>query len=272
MRTLTIIVSYNFMPWLHRCLHSLLSQTLPHDILIIDNGSTDQTIPTLQRDYPHIRLIANKQNLGFGQANNLGLRLALEEGYDAAFLLNQDAWLQSNCLTLLTRALQTNPVALLSPQHLDGTEQALDSAFAHYTGQTHITTGTQLQPAHFINAAFWLIPASTLRTVGLFSPLFFHCGEDVDYVNRLHASHLSLAWLPDARACHDRQDRAASPASRARGERVWHLAEYANPNYSLPQAFAHGILAPIKKGRIRLALSLLLLTPKVLRHRRAVSR
>ena len=85
MKILTIIVSYNFERWMKPCLESLTRSVHPTDVLVIDNGSTDRTVSLLRESYPWVRLIANGENLGFGRANNIGLRLALDEGYDAAF-------------------------------------------------------------------------------------------------------------------------------------------------------------------------------------------
>ena len=76
MKILTIIVSYNFEKWMKPCLESLMHSVYPTDVLVIDNGSADRTVTLLQTSYPWVRLIANGQNLGFGRANNIGLRLA----------------------------------------------------------------------------------------------------------------------------------------------------------------------------------------------------
>ncbi|MBR3716713.1 MAG: glycosyltransferase, partial [Bacteroidaceae bacterium] len=82
MKTLSIVISYNFMRWIDQCIPSLLQSEAPTDILVIDNASTDETVTALQERYPQVRLIANGTNLGFGRANNIGMQLALDEGYD----------------------------------------------------------------------------------------------------------------------------------------------------------------------------------------------
>lgn len=99
-RVLAIIVSYNFVGWMKRCLGSLRCSELPVDVVVIDNFSTDDTVQMIKKNYPEVRLICSNENLGFGRANNIGLRIALEENYDAAFLLNQDAWVEKKRLVL----------------------------------------------------------------------------------------------------------------------------------------------------------------------------
>ena len=87
MKTLAIVISYNFMSWIDRCLPSLLKGKHPTDILVVDNGSSDETISYIHEHYPSIRLIENKKNLGFGSANNIGMQIALDEGYDGVLLI-----------------------------------------------------------------------------------------------------------------------------------------------------------------------------------------
>ena len=199
-----------------------------------------------------MRLIANGENLGFGRANNIGLRLALDEGYDAAFLLNQDAWVSSDALGILAERAERHPAfGILSPVHLNGAGNELDKGFAHYIGcprREDLPTGKETVEAPFINAAFWFIPVRTLRKVGGFSPLFYHYGEDKDYINRLHRHGLKVGYAPQAFGCHDREFRTVSREAFFRTEYVYLLSEYANLNRSFANAFAYSVLACIKKA------------------------
>ena len=218
MKILTIIVSYNFERWMKPCLESLTRSVHPTDVLVIDNGSTDRTVSLLRESYPWVRLIANGENLGFGRANNIGLRLALDEGYDAAFLLNQDAW--------------------VSP----------DAQYVGCPRREDLPADKDVVEVPFVNAAFWFIPARTLRTVGGFSPLFYHYGEDKDYINRLHRHGLKVGYAPQAFGCHDREFRTVSREAFFRSEYVYLLSEYANLNRPFSGAFAYSVLACMKKA------------------------
>ena len=79
MKVLVIIVSYNFERWIERCLGSLRLSQYPIDTVVIDNGSKDQTIQRIRKDYPEIRLLPQKENLGFGRANNIGMKSPLQK-------------------------------------------------------------------------------------------------------------------------------------------------------------------------------------------------
>lgn len=250
-KILTIIVSYNFEKWIHPCLSSVEKSTLPTDILVIDNRSTDQTVAIIQENYPHIRLIANKTNLGFGKANNIGMQIALQEGYDAVFLLNQDAWISPDTLQVLATLSKKHPdFGILSPVHFDGSGNKLDKGFASYASITDINQlpadNTPIE-CSFINAAFWFIPIHTLQKVGGFSPLFYHYGEDKDYVNRLHFHQYKIGYSPITYAYHDRAFREVPLSGFLRAERVYLLSEFTNINYTLYKAFSYSILAGVKK-------------------------
>ena len=72
MKILTVVVSYNFMPWLDLCLGSLERSIYKTDVIVIDNASSDFTVAIIAERYPNVKIVANDANLGFGKANNIG--------------------------------------------------------------------------------------------------------------------------------------------------------------------------------------------------------
>lgn len=291
MKILVIIVSYNFERWMDRCLGSLRRSEQPADVIVVDNASQDHTVRLVRERYPEVRLIQSTENLGFGRANNLGMKVALEEGYDYVFLLNQDAWIDRNTLGTLASLCASHPqYGILSPTHLTGSGDRLDHGFACYArlnSLEELAAGpcadrTPPIPLPFVNAAFWMIPVAVLRRVGGFCPLFYHYGEDVDYVNRLHRHGYRVGYTPAVFGCHDREYRRTDHKTWLRYEQIYQLTEYANINRSFPRAFAYGVLACFKKSAkafwpkkdvrtgaayIRIAFRLLGCTRKVLRYR-----
>lgn len=252
MKALVIIVSYNFERWIDRCLSSLRRTEHPADVMVIDNRSQDRTLELVKTNFPEVRLIACDKNLGFGQANNIGMKIALQEGYDAVFLLNQDAWIDPQTIGTLLRLSQEHPeYGILSPVHLTGSADKLDSGFATYAGISQISDLRQHEsiiPVPFINAAFWMIPTTVLRNIGGFSPLFYHYGEDKDYANRIAYHQYLIGYSPIVFGCHDREYRAVSQEGFLRSEQIYLLTEYANINRTFINAFAYGVLASIKKS------------------------
>lgn len=258
MKLLVIIVSYNFERWMEPCLGSLKKSELKPDIIVIDNASQDRTVNLIESRYPEVRLLKNDRNLGFGAANNIGLKIAIEEGYDAVFLMNQDTWIDSNVLGTLAELSRLHPeYGIISPVHLGGNGRKLMSGFARYSGLGEGADKEQIArngspaevvPISFVSAAFWLIPVSVLRKVGGFCPLFYHYGEDVDYINRVHYHGYLTGYSTVAFGCHDCEGRKNSREKWLHLEEVYHLSEYANINYSFIKAFGYGIVAIVKKA------------------------
>ena len=252
MKVLVIIVSYNFGRWIDRCLGSLQQSEHPVDIVIIDNASQDHTVQRIKEDYPFIRLIESKSNLGFGKANNIGMQIALEEGYDAVFLMNQDAWIAKDAIGILAKLCQEDSsYGIFSPVHLTGNGDKPDPGFGIYAELetlAQLPEGKKILPLPFVNAAFWMIHVSVLKKVGGFCPLFYHYGEDKDFVNRLHYHGYHMAYSPLAFGCHDREYRPLTHEGFLRTEYVYHLSEYANIRYSFPKAFGYAFLATLKKS------------------------
>ena len=253
MKVLVIIVSYHFEPWIDRCLVSLRLSQYPVDTIVIDNGSTDRTIQRIQNDYPEVRLLPQAKNLGFGKANNIGMQIAVAEGYDFVFLLNQDAWIDSNTIGKLVALSQSHPqYGILSPVHLTGKGDKPDPGFGHYAHLQHLDQlpDSDILDIPFANAAFWMIPVSVLKKVGGFCPLFYHYGEDKDFVNRLTYHQFQVGYSPKVFGNHDREYRPMTHQGFLRTESVYHLSEYANIHYPWLKAFGLGVLAPVKKGLV----------------------
>jgi len=210
-----IIVTYNAMTWLKKCLDSCNS----YKVIVVDNASIDDTVSLIEYNYPNVTLIKQSKNLGFGQGNNIGIRYALEEGAKHVFLLNQDAYLVEDALDrLVTYQKAHTEYGVLSPMHITGNQQQLDKNFSNYmlreeTGQFYsdFVLGRELASVYnvpFINAAAWLVSKSCLETVGGFDPLFFHYGEDDNYCQRVLYHGHKIGVLPNTIIIHDRENRA----------------------------------------------------------------
>ncbi|MGI6242112.1 MAG: glycosyltransferase family 2 protein [Prevotella sp.] len=250
MRILAIIVSFNFMPWIDRCLGSLRQSAMPIDVIVIDNASKDDTTTAIKEKYPEVKLVENKGNLGFGKANNIGMEYAVKAGYDAVLLLNQDAWIDTDTLTKLVNAGNSHPeYGILSPVHLTGSGKKIEFGFADYCGLSDLARlpSQEIVSVPFINAAIWYMPLKTLRNVGFFSPIFYHYGEDKDMVNRMKYHGYRIGYLPGAFGYHDREFRQETRKRFLHSEYVYHLTEYTNINYGFGKAFAMSVLAACKK-------------------------
>ena len=253
MKVLAIIISYHFMPWVDKCLPSLQASAYPMDVMVLDNGSKDESVEHVRRNYPDVSVVDNHANLGFGKANNIGMHHAMENGYDAVLLINQDAWLEADALGKMVEVMESHPdYGIVSPVHRNGAGDKLERGFAAYTGLKdlqHLPHDTVVE-VPFINAAIWLVRLEALKRTGLFAPLFYHYGEDKDLTNRMAYHHYKIGYVPSAFGCHDREFREMGREKFFWTEYVYHLSEYANVNHSCTKAFAKGVLAAVKKALV----------------------
>lgn len=248
-----VIVSYNFEPWIDRCLPSVLASHIPVTVVVVDNNSSDRTRDIIRSRYPEVVLIESEENLGFGRANNLGFQYAMENEYQYLFLMNQDARIEPDTVSLLVEASKSDSsYGILSPIHLNSKGNATDFGFAEYTGIQNREDATQLSEElreyPFINAAFWLIPVHIIREVGGFAPLFSHYGEDRNLVQRIQKKGYKLGLVRAAVGYHERENRIVSREQFFYSEHVYFLTEAANPFYNDFKAFTYSVAAAIKKA------------------------
>ena len=99
-----VMVSYNTRELTVQAISKLIENcSLPLEIIVVDNASTDDTVETLRSNFPMVKVIQNQQNVGFGVANNQGFALAAG---DNVLLLNTDAFIKAGCIENLLETIQ----------------------------------------------------------------------------------------------------------------------------------------------------------------------
>lgn len=238
-----IIVTYNSTQWLDKVFSTLSKEGFLSQVIVVDNNSTDGTSDLIEEKWPEVHLHRSKENLGFGAGNNLGISIALKTDADYVFLLNHDAWPVRGSIQAAFDALLENPsLGIVSPLHVQADGQTPDQLFARYLTQSQTTFENvveqqQVIQVSFVNAAAWIIPRRTFEIVGGFSPLFYHYGEDRDYVERLRYHNLKLAVVPDYTIIHDRGSRLegwqSAPERQMRAFEIGLHQRLSNPNGSM---------------------------------------
>jgi len=116
-----IIPHYNGEDILHRCLLSLYNHTHEsHEIIIVDNGSLDNSISMVKKDFPKTKIIPNKINIGYAGACNIG---ASQSKNDYLIFLNNDTEVTKNWIEPLVNKLQNDKVASVQPKIKNLTNQ-----------------------------------------------------------------------------------------------------------------------------------------------------
>jgi len=78
MKLSVVIVNYNVRYFLELCLESVAAAitSIDAEIIVVDNNSSDESCKMVQERFPNVRLIGNKENIGFSKANNQGVAVA----------------------------------------------------------------------------------------------------------------------------------------------------------------------------------------------------
>ena len=238
-----IVVTYKGQQWYDRCFTSLKESTMPVETIVVDNGN-DGTVEYLQEHFPEITILPNTENLGFGKANNMGMRYALDHGCDYVFLLNQDAWIFPDTMEQLVAAAEANPeYGIVAPvqcnkemtKALDGVIQFLinpDNVNRELFSDLMMGTVKDIYPVAEINAAAWLLPRKTLEMVGGFDPIFLHYGEDWNYLSRVLYHGMKVGLMPKVHVVHDCVDRVEQKQGYGMTFDKWLLQRATDITYS----------------------------------------
>ncbi|HTG45096.1 MAG TPA: glycosyltransferase family 2 protein [Verrucomicrobiae bacterium] len=203
-----IVLNYNGLPWLEKCLTSLRNQSFaePFEIIFADNLSTDgsdKSCAELLRNVSNGRFIQNGVNLGFCEGNNRAAKAAAGRYF---LFLNNDAWLEPDCLERLLAGTERAGAAAASPLILNYSDDSFQSIGAEgfdifglpSARLPKFESGRLLMPegcAYFIRAdVFW--------AVGAFDPEFFMYADEYDLSWRVWLAGHSAARVPEAKVHH----------------------------------------------------------------------
>ncbi len=211
-----LVVSYNGRSCLEHCLSCLYKQSRPFGtILVVDNGSSDQTGDWLAGKYPHIQLLRLEKNRGFSGGVNHGLRhLLTERRFEYVALINNDVYLEPDwhqaarkslladlsigvCATCLLRERQPD---LVDTGGICWT--ALGRAENYLSGQAAPSVDQPDQELFGACAAAALYRVELFRQIGLFDERLFAYQEDVDLALRARAGGWRCIFTAAARGLH----------------------------------------------------------------------
>ena len=242
-KVFSIIVTYKGQRWYERCFNSLRQSTIPVQTIVVDNASNDGTVDYIKEHYPEIHLIESKENLGFGRANNIAMRYALDHGCDYVFLLNQDAWVEPDTLkNLVDIAERHSDYGIVGPVQVNAERTKVQGGAIRFLlnpdnvnldlfSDLVMQTVDEIYPVAEINAAAWLLPRKTMETVGGFDPIFLHYGEDWNYLSRVLYHGMKVGLTPHVQVVHDCKERVDRPKGYEMEFDKWLLQRAADIQY-----------------------------------------
>jgi GT2 family glycosyltransferase len=235
-----IIVNWNSKDYLQKCLRSICANPagITSEIIVVDGASFDGCEAMLAREFPDVRFIQSRDNIGFARANNLGFEQSRgdhvlflnpdtevvgnairtlhdflartgDAGIVGAKLLNTDGSVQTSCI-------QTFPTIL--NQFLDA--EILRRVFPRLSvwGIAPLVSGGDTPAGvEVISGACLMLTRATFQKIGRFSDDYFLYAEDLDLCRKTHLAGLSNYYVPAAVVIHhgggsSRQTRSVFPA------------------------------------------------------------
>jgi len=221
-----IIVNYNVEHFLEQCLHSVreAAKRVEAEIFVVDNNSVDGSVEMIRKKFPEVKLIANKENVGFSKANNQAIR---EKKGEYILLLNPDTVVEADTFEKIVRFMEEHPDAGgLGIQMLDGKGNFLPESkrglptpqVAFYKifglsalfpkskrfGKYHLgyLDRNETHEVDVLSGAFMLLRKSVLDKIGLLDEDYFMYGEDIDLSYRIIKAGFKNYYYPEARIIH----------------------------------------------------------------------
>jgi GT2 family glycosyltransferase len=207
-----IILNWNGWNDTVECVESCLKLTYSSfRILIVDNGSTDDSESLLRERFPHIELIQTGSNLGFAGGNNSGIRYALDHSADYVWLLNNDTVVAPDALTALVTAAQREPKAGMLGSKIYYFDEPGRLWFAggwinYRIGRTgHIGSGETdsgqydaVREVDYLTGCSLLVSRDVCNAVGLMDERFFLLFEEVDWNERTRRCGRKIVFVPSS--------------------------------------------------------------------------
>jgi GT2 family glycosyltransferase len=216
-----IVVSYNAKEHLERCLAAVADG--PHEVIVVDNASTDGSSELVRERFPSVRLVETGENRGFGAGNNAGMRVATGRYF---LLLNSDAWPVGDAIGELARFADANPRVGVAGPRILGTDGKLQASVRGFPTLWRLATEyfflrklaprsralnafygagfdyRSVREADFLMGAVLLLRRAAVDEVGGFDESFFMFSEETDLCFRMHEAGWAVEFFPGAEFVH----------------------------------------------------------------------
>jgi GT2 family glycosyltransferase len=211
-----VVLNWNQPQLTVRAARSLLSALgeCPGEVIVVDNGSVDDSLTVFAREVPTALVVANEANLGFARGMNRGVEAALVRDHDVVLVVNNDAEVDRHAISRIMRVLEHhNDIGVLGGKILteDGRLWFAGNSFSRFTAGP--TAHGHLQPdegqwdlardVEGVTLAFAAIPRATFDTVGLFCEDYFFGQEEWDFSTSVRRAGLRCRYEPSILAVHE---------------------------------------------------------------------
>lgn len=209
-----VVLNWNRLSDILECLESLHRLSYQQvRVVVVDNGSTDGSVPIIRQRHPAVAVVQNGRNLGFAGGNNVGIRHAMLWRPDYFWLLNNDTVVESDALSILVEAAESLPqTGLFSPAiHYSANPEAVQFPGSYIDWDRFDTIFCTEKDAVAngdigSNVVLWgtalLVKRVVVERIGLLDETFFAYEEDIDYCVRSLRAGLGCRPVNAARVYH----------------------------------------------------------------------
>ncbi|NMC14337.1 MAG: glycosyltransferase family 2 protein [Chloroflexi bacterium] len=208
-----VILNWNQLKDTTECIESIQKQTYKDfHVVLVDNGSSDNSIPVIREKFPWIEIIENKKNLGFQGGMNIGIRYALSNKAEFILLLNNDIVADPEMIQHLLEDFP-DEAGVVSPVMYYYSNPMKVWSFGGKINpwlleilkfpREKIILANQLIERDFVPACAWLLKKTVVEKVGLFDESFFPAYyEDLDFCLRIRRGGFKIYINPKAKLWH----------------------------------------------------------------------
>lgn len=208
-----IIPNWNGKDMVVHALRSLQQQTFDHHVIVVDNGSDDDSVETIKKRFPGVEVIALSKNRGFAGGVNVGIRKAMKDDFRFIALLNNDAVVENSWLEHLVGSMKDRPDVVIATskilrndhKHIDSSGEFIRSSGMPFPRGRDESDRGQYDQAGFVFGASGgasLYRATLFKEIGLFDEDFFAYFEDVDISFRAQLAAHKIWYEPRAVVYH----------------------------------------------------------------------
>ena len=208
-----VIINWNTPALLLQCLDSVYNTKSRFDfeVIVVDNGSSDDSVFLVETRYPAVKLIKNDKNLGFARANNQGLEIGKGRYF---LLLNSDTIILPDAIDALIQAADCDPrVGVIGPKllNMDGSLQKSWASFPSFLSELVGRNFRAWKPVaeipdtfevDWIMGACMLVRAETIQDVGKMDEDYFFYSEETDWCFRIKKKNWKIWYLANAQIHH----------------------------------------------------------------------
>lgn len=206
-----IILNYNAGQLLIDCVDSILKTDYPSfEIIVVDNASKDQSHQKCKEKFSSIILIENKENLGYCEGNNVGIRIA---GGRFIVILNPDTLVEPDWLTKLVAAYEKHGVGLYQPKFLTTTDhnilmstgnmiQLFAFGYSRGKGKYDNKQFEHVESIGYASGTCLFTSSRVLREIGMFDSFLFAYHDDLDVGWRAAMHGIKSYYVPDSIVYH----------------------------------------------------------------------